>query len=136
MSLFDDNLEWVSTSYEWIVDRQPGEWPYSQSTWVLTHRPEIVVPGHLVQRFSGDVTRLHPQLLEAASYKDVWMVGGAAAQVLHDGKTTTMHGELIRDRSAVADLYRRYRPATASRVPGVRSARHRVDGRAAAGAAA
>ena len=32
---------------------------------------------------------------------------GAAAQVLHDGKTTTMHGELIQDGSVVADLYRR-----------------------------
>ncbi len=32
---------------------------------------------------------------------------GAAALVLHDGKTTTMQGELIQDRSVVADLYRR-----------------------------
>jgi hypothetical protein len=32
---------------------------------------------------------------------------GATAEVLHDGKTTTMHGELIQDRSVVADLYRR-----------------------------
>jgi hypothetical protein len=30
---------------------------------------------------------------------------GAAAEVLLDGKTTTMHGELIKDHSAVADLY-------------------------------
>ena len=33
---------------------------------------------------------------------------GATAQVLHDGKTTTMRGELIQDRAAVADLYRRF----------------------------
>jgi hypothetical protein len=32
---------------------------------------------------------------------------GAAAEVLLDGKTTTMQGELIHDRAAVADLYRR-----------------------------
>ena len=32
---------------------------------------------------------------------------GAAAQVLHDGKTTTMKGELIQDPSTVADLYHR-----------------------------
>lgn len=30
---------------------------------------------------------------------------GATAQVLYDGKTTTMNGELIQDRSVVADLY-------------------------------
>jgi hypothetical protein len=33
--------------------------------------------------------------------------GGAPAEVLHDGKSTTMHGELIEDPSAVADLSRR-----------------------------
>jgi len=32
---------------------------------------------------------------------------GAAAQVSHDGKTTTMYGDLIQDPSVVADLYRR-----------------------------
>jgi hypothetical protein len=32
---------------------------------------------------------------------------GAAAQVLHDGKTTAMRGELITDKAQVADLYAR-----------------------------
>jgi hypothetical protein len=32
---------------------------------------------------------------------------GAAAQVLHDGKTTTMRGELITDKAHVVDLYSR-----------------------------
>ncbi|ART68297.1 hypothetical protein BTO20_06600 [Mycobacterium dioxanotrophicus] len=32
---------------------------------------------------------------------------GAPAEVLHDGKTTTMRGELIEDRATVADLYHR-----------------------------
>jgi hypothetical protein len=32
---------------------------------------------------------------------------GATAEVLHDGKTTTMRGELIQDREVVADLSRR-----------------------------
>ncbi|WP_135452752.1 hypothetical protein [Mycobacterium sp. DL99] len=32
---------------------------------------------------------------------------GATAEVLHDGKTTTMRGELIEDRASVADLFRR-----------------------------
>jgi hypothetical protein len=30
--------------------------------------------------------------------------GGASAEVLHDGKSATMHGELIEDPSTVADL--------------------------------
>jgi hypothetical protein len=33
--------------------------------------------------------------------------GGAAAQVVYDGKTTAMRGELIRDRAVVSDLFRR-----------------------------
>jgi hypothetical protein len=33
--------------------------------------------------------------------------GGAPAQVVYNGKTTTMHGELIRDRPVVSDLYLR-----------------------------
>ncbi len=32
---------------------------------------------------------------------------GATAQILHDGKTTTMRGELITDQAHVADLYSR-----------------------------
>jgi hypothetical protein len=32
---------------------------------------------------------------------------GAPAKVVHDGKTTTMRGELIRDRAVVSDLYHR-----------------------------
>ena len=31
--------------------------------------------------------------------------GGATAQVLHDGKTRTMRGELIEDKALVTDLY-------------------------------
>ena len=50
--------------------------------------------------------------------------GGAAAEVLHGGKTTTMHGELIEDPSAVADLSRRsaeqYGVKTAQRMMGLK----------------
>jgi dihydrofolate reductase len=42
----------------------------------LTHRPEIVRPGHRVSTFGGDVAELHPQLVDAAGYKNVWVVGG------------------------------------------------------------
>ena len=76
-----------ATTYEWILANDPGEWPYKQPTWVLTHRPEIVQSGHSVKAFSGDVTQLHPLLVEAAGYQDVWVVGGgeAAAQFASAG---------------------------------------------------
>ena len=48
---------------------------------------------------------------------------GAAAQVLHDGKTTTMRGELITDKALITDLYSRctesYGVKRAERVMGI-----------------
>jgi dihydrofolate reductase len=76
-----------ATTYEWIVANESGDWPYEQPTWVLTHRPNIVRPGHPVHTFAGDITELQPKLLQAAGYRDVWMVGGgeAAAQFVRAG---------------------------------------------------
>ncbi|MEU0497309.1 dihydrofolate reductase family protein [Mycobacterium sp. NPDC006124] len=65
-----------STTYEWIVANQPGDWPYDQPSWVLTHRTDVVVPGHPVATFAGDVAELHSALVEAAADRDVWVVGG------------------------------------------------------------
>ena len=74
-------------TYEWLLANQPGEWMYSQPTWVLTHRPQIVADGHPVTVFSGSVTDLHPRLVAAAGDRDVWVVGGggAAAQFVAAG---------------------------------------------------
>src|ERR1700752_3273108 len=44
--------------------------------------------------------------LTGASWKQNFR-GGAAAEVVYDGKTTAMRGELIRDRAIVSDLYLR-----------------------------
>jgi dihydrofolate reductase len=68
-----------ATTYEWIVANEPGEWMYKQPTWVLTHRPNIVRPGHPVRTFHGDIAELQPQLVQAAGYQDVWVVGGGEA---------------------------------------------------------
>lgn len=76
-----------SATYEWIVRNQPGEWPYKPPTWVLTSRPGVVDPTHPVHTFAGDVTDLHPRLVEAAGDRDVWVVGGGnvAAQFVSAG---------------------------------------------------
>jgi hypothetical protein len=44
--------------------------------------------------------------LTGASWKQNFR-GGADAQVIYDGKTTAMRGELLRDRATVSDLYLR-----------------------------
>lgn len=55
---------------------------------------------------------------------------GADAQVLLDGKTTTMRGELIKDPAVVADLYRRcsesYGVKNAQRMIGVKFRDQRI----------
>ena len=63
-------------TYQWIVDNHPGDFMYSQPSWVVTHRPEIIAEGHDVQTFTGDVVELHPRLVSAAADKNVWVVGG------------------------------------------------------------
>jgi dihydrofolate reductase len=65
-----------SATYEWIVRNQSGAWPYEQPSWVMTHRPHIIVEGHPVQTFDGDVRELHPRLTADAAGRDVWVVGG------------------------------------------------------------
>jgi hypothetical protein len=56
--------------------------------------------------------------------------GGATAQVLHDGKTTTMRGELITDKVHVADLIARcaesYGAKRAERVMGLGFRNHQM----------
>lgn len=76
-----------SATYEWIAKNHPGEWMYSQPSWVLTSRADIVAGDHPVRVFSGAVTDLHPELVAAAAGKDVWVVGGGmvAAQFVEAG---------------------------------------------------
>lgn len=76
-----------SATYEWIVKNQPGDWMYEQPSWVLTHRPQILVDGHQVRTYGGDIADLHPELVAAADGKDVWLVGGGdvAAQFADAG---------------------------------------------------
>lgn len=56
--------------------------------------------------------------------------GGATAEVLHDGKTTRMRGELIEDPAAVAEISRRcaesYGIKTAQRLMGLKFRDDRV----------
>ncbi len=80
-----------ATTYEWILAND-SEWRYEQPTWVLTHRPDIIRDTDPVKTFQGDVAELHPLLVQAAGYQDVWVVGGgeAAAQFATAGLVDEM----------------------------------------------
>jgi len=81
-----------SATYEWIVKNHPGEWMYTQPSWVLTSRAGLVADGHPVRACNGAVTELHTELLAAAGDKNVWVVGGGrtAAQFVAAGLVDEM----------------------------------------------
>jgi len=78
-------------------------------------RYSIPVSAHLID---GDL-----YALAGAGWKANFS-GGAPAEVLHDGNTATMRGELIKDPAVVADLYHRcalsYGAARAQRMMGLK----------------
>jgi dihydrofolate reductase len=72
-----------STTYEWILDHEfrdkdPSEWkwPYEIPTWVFTHRELPVVPNARIEFTSGDVAKVHEEMVAAAGGRDAWIVGG------------------------------------------------------------
>jgi dihydrofolate reductase len=69
-----------STTYEWVLEHErdddgPKPWPYELPTWVFSSRQLPRVPGD--PRFvQGSVAPLHPEMVDAAGGRDVWVVGG------------------------------------------------------------
>lgn len=64
-----------SSTYEWLLAHQ-DRWEYTQPTWVFTTRDLPVPDGADVRLVRGDVSAMHPQMVDAAGGKDVWVVGG------------------------------------------------------------
>jgi dihydrofolate reductase len=78
-----------SVTYEWVLDHV-SDWPYrGKPFWVLTSR-ELPLPGgdDVDVRFArGGVRELHPEVLDAAGGRNVWVVGGGnvASQYADEG---------------------------------------------------
>lgn len=72
-----------ATTYQWILDHHDGPWPYEQPAWVFTHRD---LPRTDNVRFTADpVPAVHAEMTEAASGRDLWVVGGGdLAGQFHD----------------------------------------------------
>ena len=94
----DDTLEWLtgydgrydrfyegvgalvsgSTTYEFVL-REVAKWPYAgKPYWVLTSRDLPRPEGEGVDvRFAGGAVRdLHPEMIDAAAGRNLWVVGG------------------------------------------------------------
>ncbi len=66
-----------STTYEWVLRHDPGQWSYSMPSWVMTSRDlEPATDGADVRFASGDVREVYDAMVAAAEGKDLWVVGG------------------------------------------------------------
>jgi dihydrofolate reductase len=72
-----------ASTYEWMLRHvvrpgtsNPGPWPYTQPTWVFSHRSQNPVPGADIRFVSGDVRPVHAQMRAAAGGRNLWLVGG------------------------------------------------------------
>ena len=67
-----------ATTYQWVLDHLEADgeaWPYTQPTWVFTHR-DLPEPGGDVRFTRADVREVHAEMVEAAAGRGVWLVGG------------------------------------------------------------
>ncbi len=63
-----------SSTYEFILGH---DWPYGdRPSWVLTSRELPVAEGADIRFHNGPVAAIHPEMVEAASERDLWVVGG------------------------------------------------------------
>lgn len=72
-----------AATYEWMLrhalgvkDQVASAWPYSQPTWVFTHRELPGVDGASIRFVRGPVREAHAEMVKAADGKNVWVVGG------------------------------------------------------------
>jgi dihydrofolate reductase len=66
-----------ATTYEWVLEHDPGPWGFSQPTWVFTHRElPVAEGGGQIRLTSADVPQVHAEMVAAAAGRNVWLVGG------------------------------------------------------------
>lgn len=72
-----------AATYEWLLRHHlkpdsatPQPWPYTQPTWVFTHRKLPVLREADIRFVSGDVGAVHAEMLAHARGKNLWVVGG------------------------------------------------------------
>ncbi|MBT9499860.1 MAG: dihydrofolate reductase family protein [Burkholderiaceae bacterium] len=81
-----------TTTYEWmlrhahkVADEAGSAWPYTQPTWVFTHRDLPRVAGADIRMVQGGVREVHAEMALAAGNRNIWIVGGGdLAGQFHD----------------------------------------------------
>ena len=73
-----------ATTYQWLLDHDPGNWPYTVPCWVLTHR-DFPATDHDIRFTADPVPEVHAAMTAAAGERNVWVVGGGdLAGQFHD----------------------------------------------------
>ena len=63
-----------SSTYEFILGH---DWPYGdRPSWVLTSRELPLAEGADIRFHDGPVADIHPEMVDAAGDRDLWVVGG------------------------------------------------------------
>lgn len=81
-----------ASTYEWLLRHfgeapsdAPAAWPYTQPSWVFTHRTLPTLPDARIEFVQGDVRPVHAAMAAAAGGKNLWVVGGGdLVGQLHD----------------------------------------------------
>jgi dihydrofolate reductase len=81
-----------SATYEWMIrhagtvaEQTGSPWPYTQPTWVFSHRNLPTIAGADLRFVQGDVRPIHAEMARAAGTKNIWIVGGGdLAGQFHD----------------------------------------------------
>jgi dihydrofolate reductase len=68
--------EWMLRHAQTVATETGSSWPYTQPTWVFTHRTLPHAPGASLHFARGDVREAHSAMRAAAGGKNIWVVGG------------------------------------------------------------
>jgi dihydrofolate reductase len=68
--------EWILRNGDAVAAETGSSWPYTQPTWVFTHRDLAIPEGADVRFVQGEVRPVHEEMRAAAGGKNLWVVGG------------------------------------------------------------
>lgn len=79
--------EWLLRNADKVAEEVGSAWPYTQPTWIFTHRDLPRIEGADIRFVHGDVAPVHAEMRSAAGEKNIWVVGGGdlAAQFFDAG---------------------------------------------------
>jgi dihydrofolate reductase len=68
--------EWMIRNAEKVAAEAGSAWPYTQPSWIFSHRTLPVIEGANIRFVEGDVRQVHAEMRAAAGAKNIWIVGG------------------------------------------------------------